>query len=122
MEGNPSSGPATLHFIFAWSSQVAYRVCLNACRTLRFVFGEQMRIFMCVFWVGALGGCLALIEKLKLMWPSIPNILVRKYFHALSLLLFIPAILLEVHAPPPHNSHQCTTTITRRSPPCSSNS
>jgi len=64
--------------------------------TLRFVFGEQMRIFMCVFWVGALGGCLALIEKLKLMWPSIPNILVRKYFHALSLLLFIPAILLEL--------------------------
>jgi dolichol kinase len=64
--------------------------------TLRFVFGEQMRIFMCVFWVGALGGCLALIEKLKLLWPSIPNILVRKYFHALSLLLFIPAILFEL--------------------------
>jgi hypothetical protein len=102
---------------------VTYRVCLNACRTLRFVFGEQMRIFMCVFWVGALGGCLALIEKLKLMWPSIPNILVRKYFHALSLLLFIPAILLEVHAPPP-------TTPTNAPPPnasfatvpCSSNS
>lgn len=64
--------------------------------TLRFVFGEQLRIFLCVFWVGALGGCLLLIEKLKVLWPSIPNILVRKYFHALSVLLFIPAILLEL--------------------------
>jgi len=81
-------------------------------RIFNFVCSSYWRLGLCAYWVVVLLvsiTTMGLLQSRRVMIHNIPNIIVRKYFHFLTLIMFIPAVLHQVIpsftpalSPPPH--------------------
>ncbi|KAK2077667.1 hypothetical protein QBZ16_004513 [Prototheca wickerhamii] len=62
--------------------------------TLQFAFASAQRIVMLAYWVGVLALGLVAMARIGAL-ESVPQIIVRKGYHIIALLLFLPALALE---------------------------
>ncbi|MQM10071.1 hypothetical protein Taro_042961 [Colocasia esculenta] len=65
------------------------------CRVVHFVITEPLeRLLLCVYWVGII--CASVVRFYNISKHSkIERILLRKYYHLVAVLMFLPAVLLQ---------------------------
>lgn len=70
--------------------------CNNFCRVFSFVFSEPVkRLSLCIYWVCVT--CFSVLRFYNISKNSkIERILLRKYYHLLAVLMFLPALIFQV--------------------------
>jgi hypothetical protein len=79
-------GLDVLFFLFSFLNSDSFRL-------VEFLLVREIRIMIAVFWVAAIGGYLSVLPYLSS--SNLSLYLVRKYFHALAIVLFTPALLFD---------------------------
>lgn len=77
-----------------------YLVGHSSCRIFDFVVAEPLeRLLLCSYWVAII--CASVIRFYSISKHSkIERILLRKYYHLVAVLMFLPALLFQVSFPP----------------------
>ncbi|GBG74610.1 hypothetical protein CBR_g19018 [Chara braunii] len=83
-----AAAPSWLQLVCSWRAHPFIWI-------LQFVFRDSLaRPILCVFWIMCILGSVCVLSRLAKR-SQIPRILLRKGFHAVATLMFVPALLLE---------------------------
>ena len=72
-------------------------------RVVKYVLADYMSTALCIYWLSCIAIMVMFVanskvshDKFKLCGFQVPKIIVRKFFHVMTLLMFIPGLLLRV--------------------------